>query len=672
MFQITFTVPQTEVTPIDSVESGVNTLVINSKLRRPELSNTYHSNDELSIHFLDETNKTPTSSFEEGLNKLRTPIMSLRLVAKKNLIKINNKPTLMLIISSLFITLLGNTAGLLINIFIKGKEGIFNPILSFFINGICTSTLIVAAYMINNKIIFKKNLKLFDSETERLTLEKEQYLLKEQLQINEEILKHKMAIYAHISSGIRYPLQRLLFETETLNSLNIKPKEVIESVEQSCKQIEKVVDSILQIHKTLADSNMSEKFTLKQLADTLFTPLKMRAEVNKIALICRSDIDFSSAFEGDFKSLIEILANFLNNAVKFSRPSFIQSSFVKLIIRKEQEIPPNIVQLHFTVYDNGIGVGQEQLMRIFQPFYNTRFNIEDSTEGVGIGLHIASILINKINKHSNVKNPVGVTSEIGKGSSFWFRVQLINVPNVKNICKSDHLATMMQGLHIGDARVDKQVEIHKKLNILIVDDVIANQKIMETMLTKLGHTVSVLNDGKEVIDIMENTLSFLPYDIIFMDLDMPILGGLETASILINKFNVKIPIIAYTSNGTDEDIARCLSAGMQDIITKPVKSHKLKVILKKFFAGDYYKDNSAETTSSSLNQLYRQDLPTLSQSPSDYNLALLSRNNFVGSSNPLCFQFQGCSSSSTNPVIDHTQSCSSSMDFHGSKIMPVP
>ena len=624
MFNPSLLTSSDDVATIPSNAASVNTPFVSEDYWQ---QNNNDITSMLSIQNLELNNSLLTNRHYADFNNLhllikRNSLTSLESSLRTKLLKPDHKTIqyVILAICALFLPIIGNTIGFLINGAINGSHWDFkNFIIDVLSSGIFTGACIVASYIIHKKITYKTHKKILDDEEYKWKLEQEQLILKEKLSFNDVLIQQKMAICSYISHEIRNPLQAILFKAEILKNSHLSSEQLEElnSIILHGKHIEKVADGILKLHKIEAAREqklVTESFRLSQLANTVIEPLKTIAQSKKIKLSCNANIDFNSEFKGDFKKLTEILTVFMHNAIKFTQSSGTKQSEVKLIIRKEQEISSNIVQLHFTIQDNGVGMGTEQLKRIFQPYPQLEINMKEAVGGIGLGLNMAQILINQINQHCHIDNPIGVTSLLGAGSIFWFRVQLKKNLNMhlRKIARSHDVLESVKSLttNLSNLELTTKCFSNNNLHILIVEDQQLNQTIMENFLTRLGCTVTIANNGQEAMNII-SAADFL-YDLIFMDLEMPVMDGFEATAILIKQHKIKIPIVACTGNGTDEDIAKCLSTGMKDVILKPINLNKLHDLLKKFFTCNccVNANDSGNLSSSNGDLLNRQEITT--------------------------------------------------------------
>jgi CheY-like chemotaxis protein len=241
----------------------------------------------------------------------------------------------------------------------------------------------------------------------------------------------------------------------------------------------------------------------------------------------------------------------MNNAIKFTK-----KGSVTLEIEKTKQINHKI-NLLFRIIDTGTGISEEGQKRLFQEFSQTDISITRKYGGTGLGL----IISKKLSKLMG--GEIGVESKIGKGSTFWFTVVLETGSEIK---KESEKKSMKE-----------EQKIKKRLSILVAEDNVINQKVAMINLKQLGHDVEIAVNGKMAVDMYSKN----KYDLILMDIQMPVLDGIEATKEIRkiekeNNVSDKIKIVAITANAMKEDKNKCLSAGMDDYITKPFKSEDME------------------------------------------------------------------------------------------------
>jgi CheY-like chemotaxis protein len=282
--------------------------------------------------------------------------------------------------------------------------------------------------------------------------------------------------------------------------------------------------------------------------------------------------------------LRQILINLLSNAVKFTEKGKVEvlvtSRALKTGVLKNSEDEDEVEvrdsknsgqQLHFIIRDTGIGIPQDRMDKLFQSFSQVDMSTTRKYGGTGLGLAISRRLI------EIMEGQIWVESEVDKGSTFHFTIPVdVPVPSV-------HLPVYMPDTKEGSAppqccaRCETQCNAHTNMRILLAEDNAVNKKVVLQMLRKLGYRADAVADGQEVLKALERQV----YDLVLMDIQMPEMDGMEAArQIRKQRPAAEQPcIMALTAYAMEGDRERCLEAGMDGYISKPVKIDELKAAL---------------------------------------------------------------------------------------------
>jgi CheY-like chemotaxis protein len=255
-----------------------------------------------------------------------------------------------------------------------------------------------------------------------------------------------------------------------------------------------------------------------------------------------------------------MLSNLIGNAIKFTRQGFVR---VEGSVIEEDE---RQAVLEFAVSDTGIGVAPEKQSVLFQPFTQADSSTTRKYGGTGLGLSIIRNLAQLMN------GSVGLESEPGKGSRFWFRVRVRTL--------SDDKERRLESRHVGHADRVRETMSGK---VLVVEDNLTNRKVVEALLKKLGLEFISAENGQQALDRLQQGPR---PGLVIMDIQMPVMDGI-TATERIRAWEdaaqlSRLPIVALTAGAFDDDRQRCLAAGMDDFLTKPVSMQELARIMAKW------------------------------------------------------------------------------------------
>lgn len=381
--------------------------------------------------------------------------------------------------------------------------------------------------------------------------------LKHAIEMADSANMAKSLFIANISHEIRTPLNSIAGFVSLLADSELKPRqaEYAAHVKTGCDVLISLVNNVLDFSKIEAQKIEIDEsvFSISELAEEITVLMSEAAVRNKTVLSVSIDSDIKNSLAGDYKKLRQITLNLVSNAVKFTA-----NGSVKLIINLESE-KAGISYIKFCVTDNGIGMSREQIEKIFMPFDQSRPDISRKYGGTGLGLHISNQLVKLMGG-----GQITVESQVDKGSAFCFTLPFSSrAPEKKNACGP------------GAFKLEKSV---KSFDILVAEDNLINYLLVEELLKKLGHRPHRASNGREAVELS----SLNKYDLIFMDIQMPVLDGYGAAR-QIRKRDAGVPIIAMTANAIKGDYEKCIEAGMNDYLSKPINIEKFAEIIKRNF-----------------------------------------------------------------------------------------
>ncbi len=372
----------------------------------------------------------------------------------------------------------------------------------------------------------------------------------------------KSEFLANMSHEIRTPLNGIIGMLNLLTTTNMDEtqKSYVSNAYTSAEILLALLNDILDFSKieagkfTLGETD----FNIMAVMEAVVSSMKIIASQKDIELQVEIDQNLPQCIRGDSTRLRQVLMNLLSNAVKFTGKGWIRLT-VTVLSADEPDI-----ELYFSVEDTGIGIPQDRINELFQEFTQVDASITRKFGGTGLGLAISRRLVEMMG------GTIGVESRLGKGSKFWFTVKFTLGNPDSNNCQENPNALL--------ANIDLLEKIKAKeciKRILVVDDNHVNRQVIVAMLRKLGIQTEAVSNGEEAVE----ALSVIPYDLVFMDIQMPVMDGMEATRRIRAKgspvINPDIPIIALTAHAFSEEVKKFLEAGMNDHMAKPIIAEKL-------------------------------------------------------------------------------------------------
>ena len=369
----------------------------------------------------------------------------------------------------------------------------------------------------------------------------------------------KSAFLANMSHEIRTPMNGILGMAHLLRRSGVTPQQAarLDTIDTSAQHLLGIINSILDISKIEAGKFVLEEAPvfIDSLLGNVSTIVAERARTRGIRLLVEGDA-LPGTLLGDPTRLQQALLNYATNAVKFTERGTVTLRALKL------EETAGSLRMRFEVQDSGIGIPADALPRLFGAFEQADNSTTRKYGGTGLGLAITRRLAELMGGEA------GVASTPGVGSTFWFTVRLKKLKEQSAIPPP-----------VSSSDAEKRIQVHYQgKRVLIVDDEPVNREVARILLEDTGLLIDTADDGEQAVAMAGKA----GYAVIFMDMQMPRLNGLEaTQQIRGMPGYLETPIIAMTANAFAEDRARCYSAGMNDYLIKPFDPDTLFVTLLK-------------------------------------------------------------------------------------------
>ncbi len=400
-------------------------------------------------------------------------------------------------------------------------------------------------------------------------IKKNEQELRAAKQIAEDNARAKSEFLANMSHEIRTPMNAIIGMANIGQNADSMERMVycFNRVSDASKHLLALINDILDMSKI--DANKlelhNELFNIEKMLENICNVIAIRAEEKKINLEVNLDTTILHYVIGDELRLSQVITNLLSNAIKFTP----ELGNVSLNITS-QPAAENQSSFCFEVIDTGIGMSAEQVSKVFTSFEQATSDINKKFGGTGLGLTISKRIVELMG------GEIGVESELGKGSRFYFTVKfandkkLINEPDIENV------------LSVEDSGEEvKKTVTFSKCHLLLVEDNLINQEIVIALLEKTKIIIDCVDNGQAAVD--ELTQNPDKYDIVLMDVHMPIMDGL-TATKIIRKSN-SVPILALTANAFKEDVEDCRAAGMNEHICKPIEPEDMIYKISRYLSG---------------------------------------------------------------------------------------
>jgi len=395
----------------------------------------------------------------------------------------------------------------------------------------------------------------------------------------------KTIFLANMSHEIRTPMNSILGFSELALDYEIPPKarEYLHNIRESANWLLSIINDILDISKIEAGSIELERipFDMSELFFHCQSGLTHKANNKGLLLCCDAQKIPGKLVMGDPARLRQVITNLLSNAVKFTSAGSV------IVMATVNRIEDGRATISFEVTDTGMGMTPQQMSRIFEPFAQADNSISRKFGGTGLGLTITKNIVDAMGGNLEVKSTPGV------GTTFSFTLVLDLIEEAEALAILSQNAIIEKPNFVGE--------------VLICEDNELNQIVICENLAKVGLKPTIAVNGKEVVDMVKDRLaSDKPFfDLIFMDIYVPVMDGMEAASI-ITKMGVTTPIVALTANAIRKMPEQYKKSGMCDYLCKPFTSQDLWSCLSKYIIVESYSEIEKDHHSAEEQKMLKQ------------------------------------------------------------------
>lgn len=370
-----------------------------------------------------------------------------------------------------------------------------------------------------------------------------------------QMIRQKERFIANMSHEIRTPMNAIIGFTELLlkNGVDIKQQEYVEIIRNAGENLLSIINDILDFSKIESGGmrSVGREFSIIELRRSVYDLLKLKAQEKNISFFFLIDENIPERITGDLIHLNQIMINLTNNAIKFTEKGYVA---VEISLADEQEDHCSVA---FRIKDTGPGISKEMQDFIFERFFQTDGAVMKNQMGTGLGLSISKSLVEQMG------GEIQLISEEGHGAEFLFT---LNFGKPKTTAPHQPADIAYNFTNPADTK------------ILVFEDNDLNKQLLRHLISDYGFEVDLAENGVAGLHFLRQK----KYDLILMDLDMPVMDGYHATDEIRRNLGLSTPIVAMTAHTISGEKEKCLSLGMNDFLPKPIQKRQLIEMIYRF------------------------------------------------------------------------------------------